>query len=94
MPRYLRKVLAVSPAAVIVVVGRVARQAFRAVYSYPDKPQVSSPREFEGRTRVVVFVAAPNAQKPKKYAKTVSESGAVIVRSYLEEHAGAAPKHR
>jgi hypothetical protein len=52
----------------------VARQAFRREYAYPDARQVSSPIEVEGRTRVVVFVAGPNALTPKKYPKTVAGS--------------------
>jgi hypothetical protein len=83
VPRYLRKTLATSPAAVIVVVGRVARQAFRHEYDYADAAQVSSPIDVEGRMRVVVFVAAPNARTPKKYPKTVAESDARGIRARL-----------
>lgn len=82
VPRYLRRTLALSPARVLVVVGRHARQAIRREYHYPNAPQVSEPIEIEGRERRVVFVAGPAARRAK-YPKTVTEQDALILREWL-----------
>ena len=85
--RYLRPTLALSPAAVICVSGRVARQAIRREYSYPDDRQVSEPMEIEGRKRLVVFVAAPASKGRTAYPKTVPDEMIGIVRTALATHA-------
>jgi hypothetical protein len=80
---YLQRALTVSPATVLVVVGRVARQEFRRMYDYPDAPQISRPISIGGRERIVVFVAGPNAQR-SKYPKTVLDRDVGVIRRRLE----------
>jgi uracil-DNA glycosylase len=86
VPRYLKQTLAVSPAPVIVILGRKARQVFRALYKYADAPVVS-PREIavEGRPRRIVFLSHPSAReggnaKPLKYPKRLDAADLEIVK--------------
>jgi hypothetical protein len=83
-PRYLRRTLALSPATVICVVGRAARLEIRREYSYPHNRQVSEPMEIEGRTRLIVFIAGPNARTGRTaYPKTVPQRDVGAVREHL-----------
>jgi hypothetical protein len=86
VPRYLRRTLALSPASVICVVGRVARLQIRGEYDYPHNRQVSEPMPIEGRERVIVFVAGPNARGRTAYPKTVPDDLVGPVRSHLARH--------
>jgi hypothetical protein len=83
-PLYLTRTLALSPASVICVVGRVARMQIRREYTYPDARQISEPMEIEGRERLIVFVSGPNARAGRTaYPKTVPEDAVGVVRDRL-----------
>lgn len=85
VPRYLPRTLSLSPAAVIVVLGRHARQAFRRTYAYPDADVVSRPLDVEGTSRTIVFLSAPNARASGrlKYPKKLDVSDRDTVRRIL-----------
>jgi len=56
----------------------------RREFSYPDDRQVSEPMEIEGRERLIVFVAAPNARGGRTvYPKSVSEGEVAAIRAQL-----------
>lgn len=80
--RYLRRVLALSPARLLVVYGRPARNAIRSVYSYPDPGVLSPPLEIEGLARRVAFLGHPNARR-SKYPKQLAGSNLADARSWL-----------
>ncbi|MDQ3381353.1 MAG: hypothetical protein M3546_13735 [Actinomycetota bacterium] len=61
--------LVLSPAAVLVVLGSLARNAFRIEFQYPDPGVVSAPIEIEGRMRRIVFLAHPAARGATRYPK-------------------------
>src|SRR5262249_50065955 len=61
--RYLSKVLALSPATLIVVFGTVARDVMRERYK-PDTARLTAPVEVEGRMRRLAFLAHPCAIDP------------------------------
>lgn len=91
VPLYLRRTLALSPARVIVVLGREARMEFRTLYGYPDA-DVVSPRlvDVEGRERRIVFLSHPSAReggqaKPLKYPKRLAADDIQIVKGSLAE---------
>jgi len=85
VPRYLKRVLALSPAAVIVVLGTHARNGFRSEFNYPDAGIVSPPLEVEGRLRRIVFLANPGARGATKYPRHPTESDLAVVRQWLLE---------
>lgn len=85
IPRYLRRVLALSPAAVIVVLGNHARNGFRSEFNYPDAGIVSPPLEVEGRLRRIVFLAHPAARARTKYPRRPTGSELDVVREWLLE---------
>jgi hypothetical protein len=83
-PLYLAQTLALSPAAVLCVVGRPARLEFRREFRYPHARQVSEAIDIAGRKRLVTFVAAPNSRAGRAaYPKTVPEGSVSSVRAAL-----------
>jgi hypothetical protein len=62
-PLYLQRVLALSPAPLVVVFGKIARNAVRTVFSHPDSGRVSKPLQIAGRNRRFVFLSHPNAKR-------------------------------
>lgn len=62
-PLYLERVLALSPASLVVVFGSIARNAVRQVFAYPDPGRLSPELKIAGRKRRLVFLAHPNARK-------------------------------
>lgn len=85
IPRYLRKVLALSPAAVIVVLGTHARNGLRSEFNYPDAGIVSPPIEVAGRLRRIVFLANPGARGSTKYPRRPTGNDLDVVREWLVE---------
>ncbi len=88
VPRYLPCTLALSPAAVIVILGGHARQAFRRTYVYPDADVVSQPLIIEGTERRIVFLSHPEAReggnaRPLKYPKRLDPDDRDVVRAVL-----------
>jgi hypothetical protein len=62
---YLRDVLALSPARLVVIVGRPSRMAFRRLFAYADDVLLSEPMEIAGLERRVAFIAGPRAVRSK-----------------------------
>jgi hypothetical protein len=92
---FLDRVLSMSAAHVIVVYGEHAKYAVHGRYgpgitkqSWPEKLA-----EFRigGRSRILVFLPAPNARNvPKTLIANIESEGISIVRSYLESKADSA----
>lgn len=89
VPRYLRRVLALSPAVLLVVLGRHARQAVRAELSYPDDRILSEPMEIEGRPRRLMLLSHPAARSAARYPKRPSDADLAIVTDMLSEESRA-----
>jgi hypothetical protein len=85
IPRYLRRVVALSPAAVIVVLGSHARNGFRSEFNYSDAGIVSPPLEVEDRLRRIVFLAHPAARAKTKYPRRPTGSDLNVVRQWLRK---------
>jgi hypothetical protein len=67
VPRYLDRVLALSPASLIIVYGDQARNAIRARFDYSDIGVFPSrPAEVAGVKRRFAFLAYPTATNPKR----------------------------
>lgn len=66
--RYLRRVLAVAHAQVIVVLGRTAEWAVRSKFDITDSLGISGPVTIAGRRRHIAFLPHPNARKARTFA--------------------------
>jgi hypothetical protein len=81
---YLERVLTLSPARLVVVFGRIARNAVRQVFDYPDPGRVSRPLRIAGRTRRLVFLTHPSAKRvPPEYPKRLQGEELTEVQHYL-----------
>ncbi|HWQ23982.1 MAG TPA: hypothetical protein VNK94_07755 [Gaiellaceae bacterium] len=85
VPRYLRRVLALSPATVVVVLGSRARHAVRTELGYPNAGVVSAPIDIEGRTRLLILLAHPAARGASRYPKRLADADLVRVRGWLRQ---------
>ena len=87
--RYLRRVLGVAAARVVVVVGRSALEQYN-VLSAPDLPKLSrEARVCETVTippRYFVWLPHPVAREPKTFAKTLSDGELEMLRAALRSH--------
>jgi hypothetical protein len=89
-PLYLRRVIAQSPAVVVVALGDKARNALRGVFTYPDAGVVSRPLAIEGVRRRFVFLAHPNARRsryPKHLLADEHAADLVAVQKWLAKTA-------
>lgn len=67
VPRYLERVISLSPAAVVIVVGAVARDIVRAMVPALATPtRHLGPISWAGRERHVLFLPHPNARRIPK----------------------------
>lgn len=83
--RYLRPVLAQSPARVVIVLGRHARNSVRSAFSYPDDRVVSEPLEIVGRERRLVLLSHPAARgRDPKYPRSLASADIAILRSTIK----------
>jgi hypothetical protein len=63
VPRYLNRVLSISPATVVAVVGSVARDVVRNMFpALAGNSRYVGPLEWAGRQRYVLFLPHPNAR--------------------------------
>lgn len=85
VPRYLQRVLALSPAVLLVVLGRPARQAVRAGLGYGEDRVLSEPMEIAGRTRRLMLLAHPAARGAARYPRLPPESDLAVATKLLEE---------
>jgi hypothetical protein len=86
--RYLKRVLAVSGARVIVVLGATARWAVTHVIGLPDVPgwgDVLGPVSIGERARLMVFLPHPNAHMPRTFGARVAPADLVRLRAALPE---------
>jgi hypothetical protein len=83
--RYLHRILQISAAKVIVVVGRTALHAFQdATGAYLDD-RLWGPDELAGTTRCVLGLPHPNARGPRKgVADNLGAGRAQVVMSFLQ----------
>lgn len=81
--RYLKQVLDLAGAKIIVVLGTRAKQAMRATFPIPENTNVVGPMEIGGKSRFVVFLPHPNARAERTFAKCVSPEDRQNLRSVL-----------
>jgi hypothetical protein len=81
--RYFDRILAVSGASIIVVLGSAAREGLGVKFGFPDNKSVLGPIRLGGRERIVTFLPHPNAFKPRSFAKCLSENEMKAIRVFL-----------
>lgn len=85
VPRYLDRTLELSPAPVVVVMGRSARQVVRRLTGFADYGPVSPPLPLGGQKRTLVFLAHPSS-RGSKYRKKLNAADTATVASILAVH--------
>jgi uracil-DNA glycosylase len=82
---YLERVVALSPARVVVVLGDEARNAVRRVFAYPEPGRVSDPLVVARRKRRFVFLAHPSATRiDPRYPRCLPEDELRDLRPLLK----------
>jgi uracil-DNA glycosylase len=90
--QYLKRVMAVSGARVVVCVGKIAREQVGRAFKLPDDGQrlghpdpqrVHGPLDRGNRQRYFVFLPHPSAFEPRPFAKCVLESDMERLRDAL-----------
>jgi hypothetical protein len=76
---WLRQVIRVSAAQVIVLFGGHARTAFHDTFAIPPESPLTGPRDLEGADRIVLQLPHPNARTPRRncYPLTPDQLGVV-----------------
>jgi uracil-DNA glycosylase len=83
-PLYLRRVIALSPARLIVVLGGHARNAVRRTFNYPDPGRISRPLRVGRRDLRFVFLAHPSAGRTRvEYPKQLPAEELVVAQRLL-----------
>jgi hypothetical protein len=83
VPRYLRRVLALAAAKVIVVLGKPARQAAQEEFGIPEDAVVYGPQALCGRERMLAFLPHTNYRGPRTFAGCLPAGKLEILRSFL-----------
>jgi len=84
--RYLQPVLAASPAAVVVVVGAVARGAFKEYFGVDTLDHFLGPVEVAGRKRLLVLVPHPSSPGGnRRFSERLSANQVAQVKHVLAE---------
>ncbi|MFN8489582.1 MAG: hypothetical protein U0350_18505 [Caldilineaceae bacterium] len=82
--RYLQRVLEISGASVIAVVGDKAKKGMSIILDRLEEQHFIQPQLIAGKERIILFLAAPNSNKPRKIEKVLPPAELSLVRSYLK----------
>jgi hypothetical protein len=80
---WLRPVIRLAAARVIVLFGAYARRAFDDVYRIPPGAPLTGPRDLEGSDRIVIQLPHPNARGQKANCHPLAPGQLETVRSHL-----------
>ena len=85
---YLKKVISVSGARILVGLGSLAKEVLSQELSLPQEKNVIPPIVIEGRQRMISFLPHPNAWKDKTFEKVLSTEELSKIREFLDTHGG------
>lgn len=85
VPRYLQRVLYLSAAKVIVVLGARAKVAIQNMFNIPQHTNVFGPTPIGNHARLITFLPHPNAFVPKSFAKRLPLDDLQKLRSFLKD---------
>lgn len=80
---YLGQVLKVSPARVLVIMGKTARISLERDLHLPPHGALYGPKKLYGRQRLLVFLPHPNSRGPRSFGKRLTLQDLGQLRSYL-----------
>jgi uracil-DNA glycosylase len=85
--RYLRRVIEMSGARVICILGAIARGATKGLFDIPADVHLTSPIEVGDKQRIFVFLPHPNAKEyfPKTFSNNYSSDELKRIRSHLRQ---------
>ncbi len=84
--RYFSRIVSVSGARIIVVLGKPARKVFETELGFPKEGIMHGPTRLSGRERIVTFLPHPNARGPRTFAKCVPENKLETIRAFLSHN--------
>lgn len=86
--RYLNKVLEISGADIIALIGKKVGDRFRSALKVSDDTKLVGPRSLAGRERLILFLAAPGSNKPRVINKVFTSDEIRLIRNTLERRSG------
>ena len=81
--RYLQRVVALSQARVIVVLGKTIRATVKCEFGVPESEQVFGPVLIENCLRYLAFLPHPNARCYRSFEKCVEREKLQELRNFL-----------
>lgn len=88
--RYLHRVLSLSGATVIAVVGSTPAKIMRSELGIAPTERLFGPARIVGKDRLVLFLAAPGSNLPRVISKVFTAAEIGVIRGFL--HSGQAPE--
>lgn len=83
--RYLARVLTLSTAAIVVVLGKEAKQAISTNFGVPNNATMYGPVALCGRERILTFLPHTNARENRTFAKSLPEQEVHTMREFLRQ---------
>lgn len=80
---YLRRVLEIATARVIVVLGTSAKKAMQGEFNIPERVTVFGPITISGREKLITFLPHPNARLVRSFAKCLAFHEIEKLRAFL-----------
>ena len=81
--RYLRRIIELSPAKVVVALGRFAEPATRDTFSIPSNVRIHGPIQVGTQKRHFAFLPHPNARKVRSLSKCLTPEEIACLRKVL-----------
>lgn len=81
---YLRRVLEMTSARVVVALGARARQAMQDEFSIPKNASLVEPIAIGGQKKLITFLPHPNARKVRSFAKCLESNELGNLRAFLK----------
>jgi len=82
---YLRRVIEISGARVICILGKIARETTKRLFDIPADVHLSPPIEVGIKQRRFVFLPHPNSSLPNTYSENYSSDELRRIRSHLHQ---------
>jgi hypothetical protein len=80
---YLREILEMASARVVVVLGEKAKQAIQDEFSIPQSGSLVESMTIGGKERLITFIPHPNARKVRRFTKVLKPDELERLREFL-----------
>jgi len=85
--KYLEHILEVAGAKVVVVIGETAGKQFRTKLNVDPEVSLIGPMRVSGKDRILLFLAAPGSNKPRKISRVLMPSELRLIQEFLHRSA-------